>query len=170
MVLENGDASKTSYASPFVHPPHQAPHLELPTKSSIQHFTKGVSFRGLGKPPTGVVALLNPVIPSKSLAMHFGPKSHRIDSLLSYCQKGLKLISPKASLTHACPLNGSWVVYRPRQFISRCVARQSKRQYKIRSSACHVGSRVDRGKDVVGNTGVVGDTTDGGSRPSTVVG
>jgi dual specificity tyrosine-phosphorylation-regulated kinase 2/3/4 len=130
-VLENGDASRTTLNTITQRQPVHA----SPSSSSTSRVTRQVinstlsshiprkgnresmSFGGLRKSSTGSVASLNSVAPSDAPPAQ--TSSHRFSALSP--SKGLKLLSPKVSLTHSRSSNSS----NPHQVMTPSSSRQS---------------------------------------------
>jgi len=113
-LLENGDASKATLntltqrrASPSSSSNARVPRQVINSTSSSNIPRKGtrdsMSFGGLRKSSTGSVASLNSVAPSDAPSTQ--TTSHRFSALSP--SKGLKLLSPKVSLTHSRSSNSS---------------------------------------------------------------
>ena len=118
-VLENGDVPKSNLntvtqrqsvrTSPSSSATSRVPRVNNSTSSNIPR--KGnrdsMSFGGLRKSSTGSVASLNSVAPSDAPSTQTSTQtsSHRFSALSP--SKGLKLLSPKVSLTHSRSSNSS---------------------------------------------------------------
>jgi dual specificity tyrosine-phosphorylation-regulated kinase 2/3/4 len=116
-VLENGDAPKATLntvtqrqstrASPSSSSASRVPRQVVNLTSSSNIPRKGnrdsMSFGGLRKSSTGSVASLNSVAPSDAPSIQ--TSSHRFSALSP--SKGLKLLTPKVSLSHSRSSNSS---------------------------------------------------------------
>ncbi|KAH9967913.1 hypothetical protein BC827DRAFT_1152282 [Russula dissimulans] len=113
-LLENGDASKATLntftqrrASPSSSSNARGPRQVINSTSSSNIPRKGtrdsMTFGGLRKSSTGSVASLNSVAPSDAPSTQ--TSSHRFSALSP--SRGLKLLSPKVSLTHSRSSNSS---------------------------------------------------------------
>ena len=118
-VLENGDVPKATLntvtqrqsvrASPSSSSTSRVPRVNNSTSSSNipRKGRDSMSFGGLRKSSTGSVASLNSVAPSDAPSTQASTQtsSHRFSALSP--SKGLKLLSPKVSLTHSRSSNSS---------------------------------------------------------------